>query len=99
MASVITLPVCRKRKNVKDKVVFKDSSKKLTEDDSDYIIKSYNKMRLYCWRQESNTGELLGEASLEERDWKILFSEGWRNNRNSRGKRRGGGLCIGFSGG
>lgn len=62
-------------KNVKDKVVFKDSSKKLTEDDSDYIIKSYNKMRLYCWRQESNTGELLGEASLEERDGRYFFQK------------------------
>ncbi len=62
-------------KNVKDKIVLKDSSKKLTEDDSDYIIKSYNKMRLYRWQQESNTGELLGEASLEERDGKYFFQE------------------------
>ena len=62
-------------KNVKDKVVFKDSSKKLTEDDSDYIVKSYNKMRLYHWQQESNTGELLGEAALEERDKKVFLRE------------------------
>lgn len=59
----------------KDKIVLKDSSKKLTGDDSDYIIKSYNKMQLYCWQQESNTGELLGEASLEEQDGKYFFQE------------------------